>query len=85
MVNTLDIHPCFIFVNFRLSNVHMEIGELCKRNNRKKRGELSFHHNNYGTLFQYSECIVILIWPVIQEHIKYAVIWREPCLRFFFI
>ena len=63
----------------------MEIGELCKRNNRKKRGKLSFHHNNYGTLFQYSECIVILIWPVIQEHIKYAVIWREPCLRLFYL
>ena len=38
MVNTLDIHPWFIFVNFSPSNVHMEIGELCKINNRKKGG-----------------------------------------------
>ena len=45
MVNMLDVHPWFIFVNFSLSNVHMEIGELCKRNNRKKGGKLSCHHN----------------------------------------
>ena len=37
-----------------------------------KKGEAVLS-SQYGTLFQYSECIVILIWPVIQQHIKHAV------------
>ena len=75
LVNTLYIHPCFIVLNFSLSNVHMCIGELCKRNNTKKRGEAVLL-SQYGTISHYSECIVILIWPMIQQCIKNAVMFR---------
>ena len=51
----------------------MYIGELCKRKDRGKKGETVLL-SQYGTIFQYSECIVILIWPLIRcciiGHIK---------------
>ena len=51
----------------------MYIGELCKRKDRGKKGETVLL-SQCGTIFQYSECIVILIWPLIRcciiGHIK---------------